>query len=123
MDLRPKHLGALSVLCAQGALSQQELGERLGMDASGVVATIDDLERDGLARRERDTQDRRRHAVHVTPAGRDVLRRAHEVTARLDDEVLADLGARERQQLLSLLLRVAEGDPDLAHLVGTGAIA
>jgi DNA-binding MarR family transcriptional regulator len=93
------------------------------MDASGVVAIVDDLEREGLARRERDAQDRRRHAVQVTPAGRKVLRRGHEVTARLDDEVLAGLNDRERQQLLALLLRVAQGDPDLVRLIGAGAIA
>lgn len=123
VDLRPKHLGALSVLCAQGALSQQALGESLGMDASGVVATVDDLEREGLARRGRDEQDRRRHAVSVTPAGRSLLERAHEVTARLDEEVLAGLDERERERLTALLLRVAQGDPDLERVVEAGAIA
>jgi len=69
VELRPKHLGALSVLCAHGTMSQQALGERLGVDASAVVAIVDDLERDRLARRDRDPHDRRRHAIGVTPAG------------------------------------------------------
>jgi DNA-binding MarR family transcriptional regulator len=59
----------------------------------------------------------------VTPAGRKVLRRGHEVTARLDDEMLAGLNSRERQQLLALLLRIVQGDPELVRLISAGAIA
>jgi DNA-binding MarR family transcriptional regulator len=123
MELRPKHLGALSVLCAHGALSQQALGERLGVDASAVVAIVDDLERDGLARRDRDPGDRRRHAVQVTAAGRTTLSRGHQTVGQVDDELFAGLTGRERQQLLTLLLRTAESDPDLVRLIGAGAIA
>jgi DNA-binding MarR family transcriptional regulator len=123
VELRPKHLGALSVLCAHGTMSQQVLGERLGVDASAVVAIVDDLERDGLARRDRDPHDRRRHAIGVTPAGRDILARGHQVASQVDDELFAGLTDRERAQLLTLLLRVAEADSDLTRLISAGAIA
>jgi DNA-binding MarR family transcriptional regulator len=123
VELRPKHLGALSVLSAAGTMSQQVLGERLGVDASAVVAIVDDLERDGLARRDRDPYDRRRHAIGITPAGRETLTRGHQAVSQVDDELFAGLTDRERTQLLTLLLRVAETDPDLTRLISAGAIA
>ncbi|MBI3688403.1 MAG: winged helix-turn-helix transcriptional regulator [Actinobacteria bacterium] len=123
VQLRPKHLGALSVLGGHGAVSQQALGERLGVDASAVVAIVDDLEREGLARRERDPRDRRRHAIQVTPAGERVLARGYDAAGEVDDTMLADLTAHEREQLLTLLLRVAGTDPGLDRLIRAGAIA
>ncbi|AWZ03980.1 MULTISPECIES: MarR family transcriptional regulator [unclassified Streptomyces] len=122
MELRTKHMGALTVLCAHGAISQQALAEKLGVDASAVVAIVDDLERDRLASRERDPQDRRRYAVHVTQAGRETLARASELVVQVDDAVFAGLSSREREQLLALLLRVAESDPDLDRLIRSGAM-
>ena len=122
VELRPKHLGALSLLCAHGGISQQALGEGLGVDASAVVAIVDDLERDGLARRERDPRDRRRHAIAVTSAGRATLVHGHQVVAEVDDELFAGLTSREHTQLMGLLLRVAEVDPDLTRLIDAGAI-
>lgn len=122
MELRTKHLGALTVLCAQDAISQQALAGKLGSDASAVVAVIDDLERDRLASRERDPQDRRRYAVRATAAGRQTLARASELAAQVDDTVFAGLNNHEREQLLALLLRVAQSDPDLDRLIRSGAM-
>jgi DNA-binding MarR family transcriptional regulator len=122
VGLRPKHLAALSVLYADEALSQQALGDKLGIDASAVVAIIDDLERDGLARRVRDPRDRRRHALHVTAAGSEMLARAQAEVAKVDTDAIATLSSEERAQLLALLMRIVSSDPDLLRVVQAGTL-
>jgi len=107
LGLRPKHYAVLSVLTEEGPRSQQALGEALNIDASTMVALIDDLERDGLAERRRNPDDRRAYAIHSTDAGRSVHKRARRAVKAMDDELLAPLDDLERAQLHDLLVRVA----------------
>ncbi len=51
-------------------LAQVELSRRIGIETASSTAVIDQLEKRGLIRRERDTADRRRINVTLTPAGR-----------------------------------------------------
>src|ERR1700747_1507775 len=56
--------------------TQQELETALVMDANSVVLILNELEARQLSLRRRDPQDRRRHIVEITPAGRRALERA-----------------------------------------------
>src|SRR5689334_11190383 len=60
----------LKMLAAVGSCSQQTLSEELRIDRSVMVSIADDLERSGLVRRERNSNDRRAYAVSITEAGR-----------------------------------------------------
>jgi MarR family transcriptional regulator, lower aerobic nicotinate degradation pathway regulator len=104
--LRTHHLAALAALADGGPLCQQDLCARLDLDKSYVVGVVDDLEAAGLARRERDPADRRRHRVAVTDGGRALLAELLDEDARCQDEVLAALTADERRTLVALLGRV-----------------
>jgi DNA-binding MarR family transcriptional regulator len=74
---------------------------------------LDDLEKAGLATRERDSTDRRRYLVSLTDKGRTTQRRRLAASQRMDDALLAPLTESERDQLHSLLLRVySHHDPD-----------
>ncbi len=118
LGLRPKHLAVLSFLDDAPGSSQQELGGRLGFDASAVVALIDELERQRLAERRQDPRDRRRHAVHLTRRGRTMLAQARAAAAEHEETLLGVLDHEERQTLHDLLLRiVAAEDPTLAPVV------
>lgn len=55
-------------------LSQAALSRMLGIDRSDIVATLNNLERGGLALRAPDELDRRRNAIRITPAGSAALR-------------------------------------------------
>jgi DNA-binding MarR family transcriptional regulator len=103
--LRAPHLSVLAGLADFGPVSQKELAARLRLDASDLVGLLDDLERGELAQRVRDRQDRRRHAVSITPAGTAELRRGLHASARSHDELFAALSDPERSQLTRLLLR------------------
>lgn len=109
LGLRPPQFGVLTLLERMEGASQQAIGECLGIDPSSMVGVIDDCEAAGLAERRRDPADRRRHAVHLTPLGREKLAAARVAAAGLQDEVLAPLDAEERETLLRLLERLAAG--------------
>jgi DNA-binding MarR family transcriptional regulator len=104
---RPYVYGILATLADGGPASQAEIGRRLGVDPSDMVAALNELESEGRARRARDPDDRRRNLVVLTDAGREVLT---EVTAELriaEDEALGALDADERATLRDLLGRCA----------------
>lgn len=109
VGLTPRGWGALSVLDKEGAITQQQLGAFIGMDPSTMVATIDELEAQGLVERRRNPQDRRAHALHITPKGRRTLSQGRKVARRAQEELLAPLGTEERDQLHDLLLALVEG--------------
>src|SRR5438309_1568254 len=103
LGLTPRMWGALNVLDAEGAISQQELGKSIGMDPSTMVSTIDELESRGLVQRRSHPTDRRAHALHLTDEGRDTLKRGRALAAQAQNELLAPLDAKERKLLHHLL--------------------
>ena len=103
MDLRL--LMALSYLADHDGAPQQELVDALCMDAKNVVLLLNELEDCGHLVRRRDTEDRRRHRVHITTAGRQALERAARAQEDIEDDVLEALDADERATLWKLLTR------------------
>jgi DNA-binding MarR family transcriptional regulator len=118
LGLRPTQFALLNFVERGAGSSQQQLGERLGLDPSGLVAVIDDLEEKGLVERRRDPSDRRCYGIHLTRAGRKKLARAREVAMRRQAELLAPLTEQEAKTLHELLLRVvAAEDPHFRPMV------
>jgi DNA-binding MarR family transcriptional regulator len=70
---------------------------------------LNELESARYLIRRRDPQDRRRHIIEMTTAGRHALERADKARETLDEEVLAVLSAEERATLRKLMNRVLEG--------------
>src|SRR5919198_3740508 len=107
LDLRPPFFGVMRLIGADPGLAQQELGERALIDASSMVAVLDELERLGLAERRAHPTDRRKHAVHLTGKGERTLQRAQDVANRVVEDVLAPLDQGERDALRGLLRKLA----------------
>jgi MarR family transcriptional regulator, lower aerobic nicotinate degradation pathway regulator len=117
LGMRPKHFALMNLADLSEGSSQQELGRKLGLDSSGLVSVIDDLEAQGLVERRRDATDRRRYAIHLTRAGKTKLSRAREAVTLRAEELLAPLSEDERETLHDLLARVAAaGERDLRPL-------
>jgi DNA-binding MarR family transcriptional regulator len=73
------------------------------------VPLVDHLEERGLIERRRNPDDRRHHALYLTPAGGQFLRtKLGPVGAAHEDDICAALAAPEREQLHGLLARIAE---------------
>lgn len=106
--------GILAGLDQYGTLSQAELCRRLGVDRGDAVSALNDLEREGLARRLRDPADARRNAVDITPAGRAALGDLDTLVRQAQEELLSPLTPEECDQLNSLLRKLVEDPPPAA---------
>src|SRR5215471_4511827 len=107
LGLEPRHAGMLVRLAANEGLSQQALGELIGLNPTRMVFLVDELQQRGLVERRRNTADRRSYALYLTPQGRDMLRQIQASGNRHQDETGASLTQAERIQLASLLRRLA----------------
>lgn len=103
--LRPRHLIALKLLSERGPASQQALADSLSLDPSNVVGLLNELEERKLITRRRDSADRRRHIVELSPRGKRELCDAYDRLRRIDDDLLRPLSAQERVTLYDLLVR------------------
>ncbi|MSW52635.1 MAG: MarR family transcriptional regulator, partial [Actinobacteria bacterium] len=112
LDLRPRHLVALTVLREQGGSTQQALAGTLRIDRTNLVGLLNDLESRGLVARRRSEEDRRRHLVALTPDGERLLDEAEDALGAAEDEVLRALDAEDRAMLATLLQRATREDPE-----------
>ena len=88
-------------------IPQKELAERIGLDGSSLVRTLDHLARQDLIERRIDPRDRRLRRIHLTPAGRQATRSIREKLASAEFELLVDFSDDELSTLLAGLDRIA----------------
>jgi MarR family 2-MHQ and catechol resistance regulon transcriptional repressor len=69
-DLTLSQFGTLEVLHHLGPLNQRSIGEKLLKSGGNITMVIDNLERCGHVKRERDPSDRRAVLIHLTPKGK-----------------------------------------------------
>lgn len=96
----------LAALEQFGPISQADLGRRLGIDRSDVVALLNRLGDDGLVHREPDPRDRRRNSVAITPLGLERLGALDDAVSLAQDDLLEPLDPQERTVLVGLLQRI-----------------
>ena len=110
---------ALGELVEAGALSQQELAARLGLEKSTVSRLAAGMQERGWLSRERDADDRRLYRLTLTAHGRDVADRVGAELSEHHARLLARLSDEERHALgigLAALVReLAAGHPGHEH--------
>ena len=111
LGLRARHLVALTHLKDHGPSAQQTLIEALGVDASNLVALLNDLEDAELIVRSRDRSDRRRGIVELSAGGERMLAEVDRALEAVDDEILVALSSEERATLNDLLARACAAGP------------
>lgn len=107
LGLHPYHHAILAVLDEGSRETQGAIADALGYDKGQLVGLLDELEAVGLVERRRDLNDRRRHVVQITPAGRKTLRQFRTLSLKLENEFLAPLDAADRERFHALLVRLA----------------
>lgn len=109
LGLRLRHYSILQALADNGSMSQLALGGYLRIDPATMVSSLDDLEAQGLATRERDAQDRRRYVIHITDSGADTLAKANAKLVELDETAFTDLSDSARLRLHGSLGKLNQG--------------
>ncbi|GAS86554.1 MarR family transcriptional regulator [Mycolicibacterium brisbanense] len=102
--MKTRHAVVLTLLRDLGEQPQSELPQALGIDATGVVALLNGLEDEGLIERRRSSEDRRKHNVLITKAGRRRLADIEQVAADLEHRMLG-LDPAELHTLHALLTK------------------
>ena len=108
-DITPSQFAALEALYHLGSMNQGEVSMKVLKSGSNMTTVIDNLERDGLVRRERHGKDRRVINIHLTEAGKkkiDAVLPGH--IAALVDE-FSVLSANEQQTLAELCKKLGKG--------------
>jgi DNA-binding MarR family transcriptional regulator len=108
LGLERPHAGILRIIGLSPGLTQQALGQQLGILPSRLVTLLDELQERGYVERRSDPEDRRSYALHLTDAGRRVLEQIGEIARQHDDDICAALNMQERLELHELLRRIAE---------------
>lgn len=97
--LTGSQFAVLEALLHLGPLCQRDLGGKLLKSSGNITLVIDNLERQGLVRRERDADDRRYVTVHLTPAGEAQIRAAFPAHAAEITALLSALSQEEQREL------------------------
>ena len=108
-DITPSQFAVLEALFHLGSMTQGEISTKVLKSGSNMTTVVDNLERDGYVRRERDAEDRRVINIHLTEAGKkkiEVVLPGH--IAALVDE-FSVLSASEQQTLAELCKKLGKG--------------
>jgi len=101
----------LIVLDQHPRASQRDLGRVLDLDRSTIADLVARMIRRGLIERERDTDDRRRNTLQLTPAGRSELTRLRPRVQAIEPALTGGLTPAERGELRRLLYLMLEHAP------------
>ncbi len=107
VDLTPGHFGVLVLLCRNPGISQTALAKAVGVERSTLGEVIEKLEARNLVKRKPAPEDRRSHAVRLSPQGERLLDQATPLVRDHEDRIAQNLSGKERKLLLDLLNRIA----------------
>jgi len=108
-DLTYSQFAVLEALYHLGQMTQGEISNKVLKSGSNLTTVIDNLERDGMVRRERDVEDRRVIHVHLTEAGQAKVEAVFpgHVAAVVDE--FSVLSANEQKTLSELCKKLGKG--------------
>jgi DNA-binding MarR family transcriptional regulator len=107
LGLTPPDAGILRILSSEPEMTQRALANRLGIFPSRLVLLLDDLARRGLVERHARPNDRRSHALRLTPKGVAQLEAIARVAREHQADLCAGLSEADRTRLQGLLERIA----------------
>jgi len=110
MDLTSRHVAVMFQI-RDGVQTQRDLVVRLNTDKTGMVRTIDDLERLGHVSRTPSDRDRRVTILRLTSDGEDALRTAQLHTKAVADDLFHGIDADDLTSLRSILTHTLRERP------------
>ena len=108
--LSARVFSALSLAVKFPNITQSELARMMGIERSGLVAIVDELEERGYLLRAQVPGDRRVQALVPTDAGRRAYAGAIEIVRDHEDRLFSDLTREDKATLLALLKKIRRGE-------------
>jgi DNA-binding MarR family transcriptional regulator len=96
----------LRVLWETEGLSQVELAENMRVEKASLTGMLDVMERRGLISRTRNTEDRRKVNIHLTPRARALKDKLLPYRAKINRKATRGMTPEEVETLLRLLTQV-----------------
>jgi len=106
LDIRPAQFSVLLLIERNPRVNQAQIGEALGIKPANLAVMLNELAARGFAERRPGALDRRAHALHLTTAGRALMRHLHARVADHERRLVERLGTTGKAQLLRLLARL-----------------
>jgi MarR family 2-MHQ and catechol resistance regulon transcriptional repressor len=94
--LTESQFAALDALYHLGPLNQRELSNKLLKSPGNITMVIDNLEKRNYVKRERGELDRRHYIIHLTPGGRDFIKK---IFPELLDQLVKELDVLSAEDL------------------------
>lgn len=104
-NLTISQFGVMEALLHKGSLCQRDIAAKILKSTGNITLVIDNLEKRGLVRRERDNDDRRYLTVHLTDAGTELITR---VFADVETAIVAEMAilSENDQEMLGSLCKI-----------------
>ena len=103
-NLTISQFGVLEALYHKGPLCQRDIAAKILKSTGNITMVIDNLEKRGLVRRERESDDRRYLTIHLTEEGTTLIAQAF---ARVEAAIVAEMTTltEHEQELLGSLCK------------------
>lgn len=115
LGLTTGQFGVLEAIYHLGPMCQKELGEKLLRSGGNVTLVVENLAKQGLARRERQADDRRHIRIHLTPKGRALIKRAFPKHVRAVVKEMSALEPSEQEALRKICRKLGKGGKELCR--------
>ena len=107
LGLKARSYSVLSLAASGLNPTQRELADFLSLDASQIVAIVDELEQAGFVVRQPAPNDRRTNVIVATDSGLAKHREAQAAAEKAEGESMNALSASEQDALRELLTKIA----------------
>lgn len=112
LGLTISQFGVLEALFTKGSMCQKDIAAIIRKTTGNMTTVIDNLEKNGLAVRDKDMNDRRYFTVRITDKGRELLRSSFEIYRKKVTEVMGVLDESEQNQLMDICRKLAKTKVD-----------
>ena len=107
------HYYYLRTLFEEDGLTLTELSSRIPIDPATATRVLDTMERDGLIRRERNREDRRKVNIFLTSKAQDLRKPIVRTIERLSKAILTGISAADYAACRRTLARMAQNVADI----------
>ena len=108
-NLTKTQFGVLETLLHLGSMSQKEISKKLLLSGGNIVKVIDNLEIEGLVRREVNKTDRRAHIIVLTDMGYQIINKLFPNYVKSIVETFSILNRDEQIELSRLCKKLGKG--------------